>query len=177
MGALSSGLKPKERLRKQAPYAPSMMNSPWAMFTTFVTPQMRFNPCAITAKTQPSSRPYVRSCKTTDQASTMVPPNGDSASGVRILDRGDRHIRRVDDLERSRLPLVHDHLVGGLDPLRADLERPKEGHEVHASQRRSDLARAQAVRVFDGLREDEDRRPGLRRVVGRRGAARPVPVE
>src|SRR6266566_5441436 len=115
-----------------------MMNSPWATFTTFVTPQMRFSPWAITAKTQPSRMPYARSCRTTDPASTIGPSGfRGSAPRVRVLDRGHRDVRRVHDLQRARLPLVHDHLVRGLDPFRVNLVRANEGHEMQAPQGRS----------------------------------------
>ena len=40
-----------------------MMNSPCATFTTLATPQIKFKPCATTAKTQPSRSPRARSVR------------------------------------------------------------------------------------------------------------------
>src|SRR5439155_7802526 len=154
-----------------------MMNSPWATFTTFVTPQMRFSPWATTAKTQPSRMPYTRSWRTTDPASTIGPPGSrGSASGVRVLDRGHGDVRRVHDLQRAGLPLVHDHLVRGLDPLGVNLVRAKERHEMQAPQFRAHRACAEAVCIFDCFSQDEYRRGGFRGVVGGRGATRLVSI-
>src|SRR5213594_2893733 len=79
IGALTSGLSPRNRLRKYAPYAPSMMNSPWATFTTFAMPQIRLSPWAISAKTQPRRIPRTMpkiSCATTADGSAMGPSDG-----------------------------------------------------------------------------------------------------
>src|SRR5438094_10246708 len=92
-----------------------MMNSPWATLTTFATPQMMFNPCAMTARTQPSKRPSTRSGRKSATKSAMGSPAPDLRAAVGVLARPVGDGCGLDDFLRSRLPLARDGRVRELD--------------------------------------------------------------
>src|SRR5437867_13240591 len=132
-----------------------MMNSPWAAFTTFVTPQTRLRPCAMAAKTKPRRTPYTRDA-TTVPTSGMSLPRSRSTARVWVLQGRHGDSRRPDALQGRRLPLADDHRVGDLAPGGVYLELPKERHQLHRAEFGPDLGRVQAVGCLDRMGEDED---------------------
>src|SRR5207247_710502 len=132
-----------------------MMNSPWATLTTFATPQMMFNPCAMTARTQPSKRPSTRSVRKSATKSAMGSPAPDLRAAVGVLARPVGDVCGQDDFLRSRLPLHKDHRVRDLEAARVDLEFPEEVHDVHAAELRPDGRRVEVVRPLDRVRQDQ----------------------
>src|SRR2546423_2161218 len=135
-----------------------MMNSPWATFTTFVTPQITFRPCAITANTQPSIRPTTRSAATSPRSAIVPPDLAWRALALRYVGIADGRLRdvgRLNDLQLPVLPLHEDHRMRGLEPSRIDLEPSEERHDLHLGESLSHGGRVQAVRDFDRLYQDE----------------------
>src|SRR5436309_12903288 len=132
-----------------------MMNSPWATLTTFATPQMMFNPCAMTARTQPSKRPSTRSVRKSATKSAMGSPAPDLRAAVGVLARPVGDVRGQHDFLRSRLPLHQDHRVRDLQAARVDLEFLEEVHGVHAAEVRPDGRRVDTVGPLDRVRRSK----------------------
>src|SRR5438046_10658102 len=105
-----------------------MMNSPWATLTTFATPQMMFNPCAMTARTQPSKRPSTRSVRKSATKSAMGSPAPDLRAAVGLLARPVADVRGHHDFLHSGLPLHQAHRARDLHAARVNLECPAESH-------------------------------------------------
>src|SRR5436309_7301226 len=132
-----------------------MMNSPWAMLTTFATPQMMFSPCAMTARTQPSRRPSTRSARKSAAKSAMGSPAPGLRAAVRVLARPVRDGRGQDHFLHSGLPLHQDHRMRDLQAARVDLEFPEEVHDVNVAQLRPDDRRVEAVHQVNLVRKDQ----------------------
>src|SRR4029450_2723544 len=112
---LRNGSSPRESCRRSATYAPPSPNAPCARLTTFITPQTREKPTAISASSPPCRRPYNVACR-----------NWDMSSPVPLPDCRPRHRRlgRVLRPHRHSLAVLdlHDaHRLGDVHALRVEL--------------------------------------------------------